>query len=306
MTEPHTEDFLEAQAETLSWAGVEAEDRFVDLESLQGAAHVLVAGDGPPLVMLNGIGTPAVMWAPLMSRLSGFRIHAIDLPGYGLTDPPPERPADIRAHAVAFIEGALDGLGLERPAIVGNSLGSLWAMWTAIERSERIGPMVHVGCPALAPGTSAPLPMRLLSTRAPGATILKVQRPSPRQVRSLSRVVNQHPLPPEIASAILATERMPAFERTFRWNLRALLRLRGASPRYAITLAQLRQISQRTLLIFARQDPMGSEPAGRRMGKAMPGAELRICEGGHSPWLNEPERIARWIEAFLKPQVSPG
>ena len=303
MSQAH-EAFLEAQAEVLSTAGVMAEDRFVNVDSLRGPAHILVTGEGRPVILLNGIGTPAVMWAPLMSRMSGFRLHAIDLPGYGLTAAPPERPADIRSHAVAFLEGVLNQLSLDRPAFIANSLGSLWTMWTAIDRPELIGPMAHVGCPALAPGTSAPLPMRLLSARVPAAILTRIQPPSPGQVRRLSKLVNQHPLPPEIARAILATQQTPSFERTFRWNLSALLRLRGARPKHALTQAQLKTITQRSLLIFARKDPMGAESVGRRMAEAMPNAELRICEGGHCPWLGQPDRIARWIEAFLRPAAS--
>src|SRR5687768_9597117 len=121
MNETRSQEFLEAQAAALAGTGVAAEDRFVGVDSLRGAAHVLVAGAGPPVVMLNGIGTPAAMWAPLMGHLLGFRLHAIDLPGFGLTAPPQERPADIRAHAVDFLAQTLDGLGLKCPAFIANS-----------------------------------------------------------------------------------------------------------------------------------------------------------------------------------------
>jgi pimeloyl-ACP methyl ester carboxylesterase len=116
--------FEAAQAATLARFGVEAESRYVEAPAMEGRAHVLVVGDGAPVVMLNGIGTPAAIWAPLMADLDGHALHAVDLPAYGLTDPPPEEPPDLRAHAVGFIEGVLDGLGLERPAFVANSLRS--------------------------------------------------------------------------------------------------------------------------------------------------------------------------------------
>lgn len=306
MNETRSQEFLDAQAAALAGSGVAAKDVFVEVASLRGPAHVLVAGEGPPVVMLNGIGTPAAMWAPLMGHLRGFRLHAIDLPGFGLTAPPRERPGDIRAHAVDFLEQTLDGLSLKCPAFTANSLGSLWAIWAAVDRPERVGPMAHVGCPALAPGTSAPLPMRLLSARAPAAILTRIEHPSPGQVRRLSKLVNQHPLKAEIAGAILATERMPAFDQCFRWTLAELLRIRGARPARALTEAQLSAITQRSLLIFGRQDPMGSENAGRRMAKAIRSAELHICEGGHCPWLNEPGLIAQWIKAFLERDALPG
>ncbi|HEX2096025.1 MAG TPA: alpha/beta hydrolase [Solirubrobacterales bacterium] len=297
------EAFEAAQAAVLDRFGVEAESRLVDVPELEGRAHVLVAGEGPPVVMLNGIGTPAAMWAPLMVHIEGT-LHAVDLPAYGLTDAPRQDPVDLRAHAVGFLEGVLEGLGVERATFVSNSLGSLWALWLAMDEPARVDATAHVGCPAVAPGTSAPLPMRMLSTRVLGPLLMRLQPPSPMQVERLSKLVGQHPLTPEIAAAILATERMPGFERTFRSNLRALVRLRGARPRSALTESQLSAVGQRTLLVFARQDPMGSERAGCRMAQALPNAELHLCDGGHCPWLDETERVADLINAFLERSAS--
>lgn len=297
-------DFESAQAALLGRYGVKAESRYVDVPALEGRAHALVSGEGPAVLMLNGIGTPAAMWAPLMAELEGYTLHAVDLPGYGLTDAPPAEPADLRAHAVGFLDGVLDGLGLQRAAFVANSLGSLWALWLAMDRPRRVEAMAHVGCPAVAPGTAAPLPMRMLSTRALGPLLMRLQPPSPGQVERLAKMVRQHPLPPEVAAAILATERMPGFERTFRSNLRALVRLRGSRPRSALTEAQLSTVGRPSLLVFARRDPMGSAQAGRRMADALPDAELHLCDGGHSPWLDEAERIAGWVTRFLERTTS--
>jgi pimeloyl-ACP methyl ester carboxylesterase len=296
--------FEAAQAPVLDDFGVSAESRYIEVPVLDGRAHVLVAGEGPPVVMLNGIGTPAAMWAPLMARLEGHALYAVDLPAYGLTDAPPTEPSDLRAHAVGFLESVLDGLGLERPAFISNSLGSLWTLWLAMDRPQRVGAMAHVGCPALAPGTSAPLPMRMLSTRVLGPLLMRLQPPSLKQVEQLSKMVRQYPLPPEIAEAILATERMPGFERTFRSNLNSLLRLRGARPQSALTESELSAVAQPSLLIFAGQDPFGADRAGRRLAKALPDAELHISEGGHCPWLNEAEQIAEWVNRFLERTAS--
>jgi pimeloyl-ACP methyl ester carboxylesterase len=296
--DPH-HAFEAAQAAVLDHSGVDAESRYVEVPSIEGRAHVLVAGEGPPILMLNGIGTPAAMWAPLMAHLDGRALHAVDLPAYGLTDAPRLAASDLRAHAVRFLESVLDGLELERPAFVSNSLGSLWTMWLAMDRPGRVGAMAHVGCPALAPGTSAPLPMRMLATRFVGRLLMRLQPPSLRQVEQLSRMVHQSPLPPGIADAILATERMPAFERTFRSNLSALLRLRGARPQSALTESELSAVGQPILLVFGSDDPMGSERAGRRLAAALPDAELRIAAGGHCPWLDDAERIAGWVNEFL-------
>lgn len=294
-----TQSFIEAQTAALSRYGVDAEERFVDSPTVDGRAHVIVAGDGPPVVMVNGIGTPAAMWAPLMAQLDGYTLYAVDLPAYGLTDTTPTLTDDFRSTAVRFLGDVLDGLGLARPAFVANSLGSLWAIWFAIDRPDRVAALVHVGCPAIVLDTSAPLPMRLLSARPLGRVMMKLQPPSPRQVKQLSKMVNEHPLPPEIADLLLATERLPYFESTFLATLHTLVRLRGARPDMAMTRDQLGQVNQPSLLVFASNDPMGAPPVGEHLAEALPDAELHVVDGGHAPWLHHADQIAPLATAFL-------
>jgi pimeloyl-ACP methyl ester carboxylesterase len=200
---------------------------------------------------------------------------------------------------VSFLGDVLDGLGLDRPAFVANSLGSLWTAWFAMDRPGRVAALAHVGCPALALDTSAPLPMRLLSARPLGRLMMRLQPPSPRQVRQLAKMVREHPLPPEIADLLLTTEQLPGFEPTFLATLHTLVRLRGARPEMALTADQLAQIDQPSLLVFGRDDPMGAEPVGRRLATALPDAALHIVDGGHAPWIHHADQIAPVVTTFL-------
>ncbi|MEU8799735.1 hypothetical protein [Spirillospora sp. NPDC048819] len=52
-------EFRNAQQRTLSRYGVAAESRHIDVPAIGGSAHVLVAGEGPPLVMVIGGTIPA-------------------------------------------------------------------------------------------------------------------------------------------------------------------------------------------------------------------------------------------------------
>lgn len=305
MADLHTskQDFLEAQRRTLERYGVEAQSRFVDIPSIGGRAHALVAGTGPAVVMVNGIGTPGAMWAPLMAELEGFRLIAVDLPGYGLTDVTRGFTGNLRRNAVRFLDEVIDALELGRSAFVANSLGSLWASWLALSRPNRVAALVHVGCPALALGTSAPLPMRLLSVRPLGRVLTRLQPPSERQVEGLSKMVKEYPLTPEVAELLLATERLPAFRRTFLSTLHALLRLRGGRPQMRLTVEQLARISQPTLLFWGQDDPFGSRDVGERMVEVMPAAELHVVGGGHAPWLTQAWRIGPIATRFLRQLV---
>lgn len=294
------QEFVEAQQQMLRRYAVEAESRFVDVASIGGKAHVLVMGEGPEVVMCNGIGTPAAMWAPLMAKLGGFRLFAVDLPAYGLTDGTERFTENLRANAVRFLEEVLDALGLMRPRFVANSLGSLWTSWLALDRPARVAALVHIGYIATVLDSSPPLWMRLLAVRSLGRLLTRLQPPSPRQVKQLSRNVKEHPLVPELADLLLATERLPGFREMFLSTLHVMIRLRGFRPGTRLSAEQLARIDRPALLFWGKNDPFGGAELASRVAAIMPNAELRVVGGGHAPWLTQSEQIGPIATRFLR------
>ncbi|MGK7371494.1 MAG: alpha/beta fold hydrolase, partial [Candidatus Halalkalibacterium sp. M3_1C_030] len=258
---------------------VEAESRFFNVPSIDGSAHISITGEGPPVVMINGIGTPGAMWAPLMAEIDGFCLFAVDLPGYGLTDTTEGFADNLQEKAKRFIIEVLDRLGLESPPFIANSLGSLFTSWLCLDQPTRVAALIHVGCPAIVLGTSAPLPMRLLSVKLLGRLLTWLQPPSHKQVEQLSKMVKEYPLVPELAELLVATERLPGFRQTFLSTLNTLLRLRGNRPKMRLRDEQLAQIDKPTLIFWGKDDPFGSPEVGKQMVKTMPKAELTITEG---------------------------
>jgi len=79
-----------------------------------------------PVVFLQGIGGAAKLWQPQVASFSaaGYEPVALDLPGYGAR--PPVDHMDF-AMLAADVEAAIDQRRLERPVIVGHSLGGMIA-----------------------------------------------------------------------------------------------------------------------------------------------------------------------------------
>jgi pimeloyl-ACP methyl ester carboxylesterase len=78
-------------------------------------------GSGPPLVFVHGLTFDRTSWQPIIDRLAGqFRCIAVDLPGHGDSDGPP-RPLDDIA---AALHRLLDELDIDRPVVVGHSMGA--------------------------------------------------------------------------------------------------------------------------------------------------------------------------------------
>ncbi|MFJ9381226.1 alpha/beta fold hydrolase [Streptomyces sp. NPDC101455] len=106
-----------------------------------GAVHVRRGGQGPPLVLLHSNGLSWREFESPMQRLAGnFDVVAWDMPGQGDSDPvtwdtPIEGYADV-------VSELIDYLGLERPFVVGCSVGAFIAASLAARRGERLAGVV--------------------------------------------------------------------------------------------------------------------------------------------------------------------
>jgi pimeloyl-ACP methyl ester carboxylesterase len=300
-----TEQFIAAQDRLLRRTGVPAESRFLDVPAVSGHAHVLVSGEGSPVVMVPGFGDPAAMWAPLMAELGGFTLFAVDRPSFGLTDSVRHTTSTFRTLATQFLEQVLDRLELERPAFVGNSIGSTWSIWLALDRPHRVAAMTHVGCPAFILDTSAPLLMRLLSIQPVGRLMMRMTPPSPKQMDQFAAMVGADLSGlPELRDLLVATRKRPGVDPALLELLHAVLRLRGARPEVKLTAEQLGQISQPVQLIWGENDPFGSPEVGRQAAGLIPQAEFHmIPETGHVPWVDHARQVGELAAPFLAAAV---
>jgi pimeloyl-ACP methyl ester carboxylesterase len=95
-------------------------------------------GEGPPLVLLHGVGHHWQAWTPVIERLrESFDVIACDSPGFGRSSPLPAGiEPTVTAYADAF-EWFFVELGLERPHVAGNSMGGAIALELARGRAVR-------------------------------------------------------------------------------------------------------------------------------------------------------------------------
>jgi pimeloyl-ACP methyl ester carboxylesterase len=121
---------------------VAAEEQIIEVDGLP--IHYATAGTGPPLVLFHGAGDNALDWRWVMSTLArDHQIYAPDLPGSGAS----AKPAADRYSPEffeRFVAGFLDTLGIERAAMVGNSLGGLVALRLALSEPARVTALVLV------------------------------------------------------------------------------------------------------------------------------------------------------------------
>lgn len=98
-------------------------------------------GSGSPIVLLHGGLGSGEMFAPILAAFAeNHTVILPDLQGHGRTADI-ERPLDVR-HMGADIVALIDHLGLERPDVVGYSLGGGVALQVAFQAPEKIGRLV--------------------------------------------------------------------------------------------------------------------------------------------------------------------
>ena len=106
--------------------------------------HYQQVGDGPDVVMVHGItGNLAVWHLQLVPALSDrFRVLTYDLRGHGYSGTPPSgyTPDDMADDLL----GLLDGLELERPALVGHSYGADITLYFAARHPDRVSQVVAI------------------------------------------------------------------------------------------------------------------------------------------------------------------
>lgn len=117
-----------------------------ELSTDQGVIRYHEAGDGSPLVLLHGSGPGVTGWRNFRDNLAAFSEHhrtlIIEFPGFGVSDDSGEHPMMGAAGSVVRF---LDGLGLDRVHLVGNSMGGMVATRVALTAPERVERLVTIG-----------------------------------------------------------------------------------------------------------------------------------------------------------------
>ena len=125
----------------------ETTSRFV--QTKEWRIHYSEAGTGYPVILLHGTGPGATGWSNFSQNIESlarkYRVIALDFPGWGRSDPvDPSQDVRMLVNARA-IKLLMDELGIERAALVGNSMGGRATVQFAIDYPERISHFITMG-----------------------------------------------------------------------------------------------------------------------------------------------------------------
>lgn len=249
-------------------------------------------GSGPPLLLVHGMGGRWATWLANIPTLGEhYRVIAVDLPGFGGSEPLP-RGADFTAY-VDVLLGLLDELGIPSVAVFGHSLGGLVSLTFAELAPERVRCLVLVsgGGAALSRTRLAAIQavfrvLRVLFA-APGARWL-LRRPPVSRALLRPAVHDPRVVPDELVQVMIPASITPGFMDA--------IRLGGAGLR---TL-DLARVTAPVLLVWGREDRILPLATAQELLSSLAAGRLVVLdEVGHCAMFEAPEEFHELAEEFL-------
>src|SRR5690349_15067130 len=259
---------------------VRTNDRFVSIDGKN--ARYLDEGSGVPAILLHGssLGSSADVFRRNLPELAagGIRAIAVDLPGFGKSDPAPDLSGAARN---AFILRFMDMLGLKRAALIGHSSSGGPAVSIALKNPERVSHVIVLGTGSLLP------PLEAGGTKVGG-------REGTAQARLEERMVKQEPTIADTRALLeanlfhreliteeeLALRHQNSIGRCFEEFVRRHAAAGEAGGKSAVPLWQrLVEVKQPLLLIYGRNDRARAEERAKLLKERYPQLDLHFADG---------------------------
>jgi 4,5:9,10-diseco-3-hydroxy-5,9,17-trioxoandrosta-1(10),2-diene-4-oate hydrolase len=258
--------------------------------------HYHEAGEGPTLVLLHGSGPGVSGWSnfrgnfPVFARR--FRTVIMDMPGFGLSGMPPLDRAYPRV-AADHVLRLLDGLGVEKAHLLGNSMGGYVAFEFALAHPDRTDRLVGMGPGGLAANVLGPDPSegaRRLSDfmRAPSRAGMEAWVDT---MVANKAVIDDGLIDERMANALADGALQSAM---------TIFASLGQHPEAVPLYARVRSIKAPTLITWGRDDRMLPVESGLFGFRQMPNAELHIFSRcGHWAQVERKDEFERLVTEFL-------
>lgn len=257
-------------------------------------------GEGPPVVLLHGLGASSRYWETLAEASSGYAGVAPDLLGFGRSPKPPDASYDVACHIEALAPLVVPGA-----VVVAHSTGAILAAALAAARPDAVRALLLVGLPAFSDEATARsevgrlgLLARLTVEANPLARTLCIAMCRLRPLATAIAPLVMRDLPPSIA-ADGALHTWASYHRTLELVVvahRVAEDLRSA----AVPVTLLHGESDRTAPVR-----YASALADELRASGVP-AELQVVEGDHHLAVRRPAAVATALGQLLgAPPSSP-
>lgn len=257
--------------------------------------HVVEQGEGQPLLLIHGLGAQLRSFGQeMVDALSlDHRVIRVDRPGSGYSPPLPSRSQHLADQAEA-IGALIEVMGLEKPWLVGHSLGGALALHVADQFPDRVAGLALIA-PATQPVMAVPEVFRGLLVPLPIAGLMARTLAVPlglaNQGKVLAEVFRPEPVPDDYLTAggghlALRPASIEAACGDLQMAQDSAAEMIGRYPRLKLPVAILYGLGDNLL-----------DPAlhGAKTASQIPGARLTLVEGGHMLPFTQGTECARWV-----------
>ena len=287
------------------WPGLESYGRTICLPKNGVKIHVYDVGAGAatPMILVHGLGDEADTWRHLIAPLSAHRrVVALDLPGFGRSDPP-ARPCTIPFFQDVVIE-LLDSLTVQRAILIGHSLGAVIAHSIGLYHPERVERLILLDGSLVARSQKMDLATLLFLIPGLGEWLYTRLRRDPQAAyQTLAPYFSRLNELPEADRAFLfqrVNERVwsDGQRRAFFSAFRNLARWLPGQQRDMSS--RLSRLDVPTLGVWGEADRINSVENGRALVEYQPTARLVVVpDTGHNVHQENAQAVLKAIYAWL-------
>lgn len=272
-----------------------------ELETASGVLRYHEAGEGPPLVFLHGSGPGVTGMGNFKGILPAFaehfRCYVLEFPGFGVSDSSDLHPMQAGGQAVIDL---VNGLGLGRVDIIGNSMGGMIGTRFAISHPDRVRRLVTLG--GMGMNIFSPSP-------AEGINLLIAFTEDPSRERLIqwlqSMVYDQALVTDELINDRWEQATDPkTLESARRMYSRAAMKAAAeaaAASDAAPAWAQLHRLKAKTLITWGRDDRVSPLDGVLVPLRTIPDVELHVFPNcGHWAMIEQQAAFESTVLAFLQ------
>jgi pimeloyl-ACP methyl ester carboxylesterase len=247
--------------------------------------HVKVAGEGPPLVFFHALA--GLAWEPLLDQLAGqHTVYAPEHPGTSPSDPKAIDEVRTFWELLLGYEELVRALGLDRPAVVGQSYGGMVAADLAATFPGLFSRLVLLS-PAGLWLDDAPIPFAEMVSgppeRLPAYLFAHPEGPGARAATAL-------PADPALIPAAIAQQ---------AWNIGCTTKFVWPIPDLGLG-RRLHRVAVPTLVVWGREDALIPVAYAAEFGRLIAGSQVEVIEDcGHVMQADQPEATWAAVSKFL-------
>jgi 2-hydroxy-6-oxonona-2,4-dienedioate hydrolase len=267
-----------------------------DIQTKDWKLRYYEAGDGYPVIMLHGSGPGATGWSNFSGNLEAlgkhFHVYALDMPGWGDSQTCTKETLDHNGAVIQF----MDAMGIEKAALVGNSMGGIVALSLAVDHPERVSHLITMG------SGSSPMPKLFSAGDGPTEGLKYLQQayrtPTPEAMMALVNIMcfDKKFATPELGQA--RSEAALACPEHLE-NFLGMLAKGGPINRWA-PMEKLMQVQIPALLIHGRDDRVVPYEHSLLLCAHIPNSRLVLMNRcGHWAMIEHAQEFNRMVTDFV-------